>query len=224
MNPHDVNFSMRAESCYYARLATTESVVLLQKTSFGDFNTRFRSYPQERERNPLDIFCIWQHMAWHTYNFLLTNCHFPFTIADIIMSYAMQSLAPPNTHHGFPTFSCLSFCFFTKKKPICFFCLSESVPAKLGLIDWRRRHDQPFTIGSGLFRHVINADSNEIIFTKALYSGDTNMIDAFLKTSVPNTYIWNHNKQRFWDIMFHQQYKKDTKTTDVICVVQSLFH
>lgn len=120
MNFDDVNFSMQAQSCLGARMDATENVILLRKTSFGNFDTRFRSYPQERERNPLDVFCIWQHLAWNTYN-LLTRCHLPSTIVDIIMSYAMQPLASPYTHHGFTNPSCLFFFSHNKKKSLVFF-------------------------------------------------------------------------------------------------------
>ena len=221
MNSDDVNFSMQAQSCVGARLDADECVMLLRKTSFGKFDTRFRSYPQERERNPLDVYCIWQHLAWNTYN-LLTRCHLPSTIVDIIMSYAMQPLAPPYTHHGFTNPSCLFFFFSHNKKKshvffFFFFCLSGSIQAKLALLDWRRKHDHPFNVRFNFLTPIVSCYSNEIIFTHALYSGDTNMIHAFLKTSILYDCIWDRNRQRFWDMLFGGQHSKNTNTANVIC-------
>lgn len=79
----------------------------------------FRSYPNDRARNPLDIFNIWQNVAWKSLQLL--QFRFPNDVANIVLGYCdMQSLAPPKYRHGLFIFF-LFWNFFLKKKHMLFF-------------------------------------------------------------------------------------------------------
>ncbi len=74
----------------------------------------FRSYPQDRARNPIDIFNIWQHVAWKSRQLL--HCRFPNEIVNIILDYGdIHSIAQPKHRHGFSRF------FFSKQELVVFF-------------------------------------------------------------------------------------------------------
>ena len=119
----------------------------------------FRSCAQDRGRNPLDIFNIWQHTAWESHQLLMR--HVPNDIANIILGYGMQSLAPPKHHHGITHFFDLQKSLHT----FYLFCILDSFEAKLELVRWRTSWECDNT--------------SSILFSHAIYSDDPAMVEAY---------------------------------------------
>ena len=91
---------MAPHTCYCA-LPTPQTLQLLRYYGNGTkkrIDPSFRSYDADRARNPLDIFNIWQHVAWKSRQLLLN--HLPSVICDLILLYGIQSAAHPKYHHG----------------------------------------------------------------------------------------------------------------------------